>query len=152
VLSIKFIGIALISLVTAIVFAGKLAQYRLSPAGKSGEPAAAFVPVSTFDLGSVPAGKVLETRFKVVNDGGTRLVIRKQTSNCPCVNARWKPLIVFPGATQYITLTLDTRELEGPFQFEMDYATNDPELPKFTLTLRVDVEPQGQTSTMSVSG
>ncbi len=105
----------------------------------SSQHAVARIPVTAIDLGRVAAGTVLETRFKVVNDGGRRLILRQQTSSCPCVTGRSQPLILFPDETKYITLCLDSRNLEGPFQLEMNYSTNDPGMPKFALRLRVDV-------------
>ena len=131
----------------AAIFCGKIAVELLGQEVQPDRPAVAWIPVTELDLGQVVAGQVVKTRFQVVNKGGRRLIIRQHTASCPCVSARTKPVILLPGETRYIAITLDSHDLEGPFQMEMDYTTSDPELPQFTLKLTVEVVPKNDRRT-----
>ncbi len=96
------------------------------------------------DFGRVPEGALLMAGFEIHNTGGKRLVVREQARGCACVTVGRREVMVPPGGSQNLTPGLDTKKLKGPLRTTIQYQTNDPQQPTFTLVLLADIEPSEQ--------
>src|SRR5687768_9481180 len=92
-----------------------------------------------WDFGTVAAGTPLCVSCAVQNGGGRRLIIHPVSRDCPCAGSDADSLFIPPGSTANLVATIDSRGLAGSVQVDLEYSTNDPELPRFALTLRADV-------------
>jgi hypothetical protein len=106
----------------------------------------AVVPQKERAFGNVSAGPPLVATFPVENVGGRRLILHPQGSSCACVAASRQPIIIPPGGRDMVALTLQTRDLRGWLQTEVEYLTNDPERPRLTFKVSAEV-PSERTPT-----
>ena len=107
------------------------------PAAEGDSPGAARLRLeeSRRDLGTLAAGKPARATFRVANDGSRRLVIRKETGHCCGRGGHEEITIVQPGGSADLVVELDTTGIHGGLQSDILYATNDPRMPRFTLTI-----------------
>lgn len=92
------------------------------------------VPAARQDLGTIRGG-LTQARFEVVNDGSRRAVLRKQTGHCCGASGPDEITFVAPGDSVTLVVDLDTAGIQGGFQRDVVYATNDPKLPELKLTV-----------------
>ncbi|HUE69739.1 MAG TPA: DUF1573 domain-containing protein [Pirellulaceae bacterium] len=90
---------------------------------------------SRCDVGQIAAGGSAEATFHVFNDGARRLILRKETGNCCGHGAPDEITLVPPGGSATLTVEVETIGIRGGLQREIVYATNDPRMPKLTLTV-----------------
>ena len=99
------------------------------------------VPVARQDLGTIRGGQT-QARFEVVNEGSRRAVLRKQTGHCCGASGPDEITFVAPGDSVTLVVDLDTAGIQGGFQRDVVYATNDPKLPELKLTVVARVQGQ----------
>lgn len=87
------------------------------------------------ELGNLAAGKPARATFRAFNDGTHRLVIRKETGHCCGRGGEEEITIVPPGESRNLVVEVDTTGIQGGLQSDITYASNDPRMPRFTLTV-----------------
>ena len=89
------------------------------------------------DLGTVNPREDLCGYVLVGNDGAKRLIILPETGGCPCCGDDLPaPFIVAPNERRWMKVRGHS-PLRGRFVIEnVDYKTNDPNAPRFSVTLR----------------
>ena len=92
------------------------------------------------ELGTVAADKPARAKFQVANDGTRRLVIRRETGHCCGRGGPEEITIVPPGDSATLVVEVETTGIRGGLQQEIVYATNDPKMPQFRLTVVASVE------------
>ncbi len=92
------------------------------------------------DLGHITAQKEWEIVFPIRNAGARRLVLNEQDPECNCGDRDRRMILVPPGATADVTVTLDTRFAAGPIESTVAFTTNDPARPSLNLTVRAWVD------------
>ena len=107
-------------------------------AGGSGPTA--VVPCTQQDLGTVPQGEVLQTGFPVTNTGTRRLILLEKSRACCGQSTPQHQTAVLPGEATELRVEVDTSQWSGRMREVVHYATNDPDLPRFSLTLNAQVE------------
>jgi len=91
------------------------------------------------NFGVVSQGELLQTTFPVANRGNRRLVLA--ALNQPCCGQDGLPeLIVLPATSVDIPVELDTARWFGDVRHVVEYATNDPYVPRLIFTLKARVE------------
>ena len=90
---------------------------------------------SRCDVGPIVAGQSAEATFRVHNDGARRLILRKETGHCCGQGGPEEITLVPPGGSATLTLEVETIGIRGGLQQETVYATNDPRMPRLTLTV-----------------
>jgi hypothetical protein len=119
------------------------ALFAPAESGDHGGTARLRLDETRHDLGTLAAGKPAQATFRVANDGARRLVIRRVTGNC-CGRGGppEPPTIVPPGESRQLVVVLDTTGIQGGLQTDITYATNDPRMPRFELTVvgRVQID------------
>ena len=91
------------------------------------------------DLGHTSVQKEWAVVFPVRNDGARRLVLNELEPGC-CGDRVRRTILVPPGATAKVTVTLDTRRISGPIESTVAFATSDPAHPFLNLTARAWVD------------
>jgi hypothetical protein len=107
---------------------------------KSSDPAEPKLAIASFEhsFGTVVAGKPLNHTFKVKNEGTATLEIKNVSPSCGCTTTNYDKAIS-PGQTGGITLAIEkTENYRGEVIKTAEVTTNDPNQPKFTLTLRAN--------------
>ena len=92
------------------------------------------------DLGNTTLEKQWKIVFPIRNDGARRLVLNELEHECNCKDHARRVILVRPGATAEVTVTLDTRFASGPIEATTSFATNDPARPSLNLTVRACVD------------
>ena len=92
------------------------------------------------DLGRTTVLKEWEIVFPVRNRGTRRLVLNETASECNCEDRAARTILIPPGETARVSVTLDTRFASGPLQATAAFTTNDPAHPTLTLTVRACVD------------
>ena len=91
------------------------------------------------DLGHTTVQKEWEIVFRVRNDGTRRLVLNELESAC-CGDRARRTILVPPGTTAEVTVTLDTCFASGPIEATATFTTSDPAHPSLNLTVRAWVD------------
>lgn len=95
----------------------------------------------THDLGVVAPGSKVEHTFVLENPGPETHRITHVSAACGCTVASYDREIE-PGSKGEVRATVDVTSLPpGPFAKTVDVETDDPDLPRVTLTLRGDLQP-----------
>ena len=91
------------------------------------------------DLGKVDEGVEITGKFKVSNSGGVPLAITDIKSSCGCTFPVWKQRTLKPGETVELPVTVDTAMKQDKVERTMDVFSADPQRPKVTLTIKLEV-------------
>jgi Protein of unknown function (DUF1573) len=87
-------------------------------------------------FGKIKAGTPLTHTFKIKNEGKAPLEIKSVTPACGCTASNFDKTIA-PGQSGGITLAIEhTESYRGEVVKTAEVTSNDPDLAKFTLTLR----------------
>jgi len=105
-----------------------------------------------WDFGTVSAGSDIRASFPIRNVGGRRLILVEQSRSCGCLSTQEPEIIVPPGGSRDLEILLKTSQLDGSVRKHVQYGSNDPELPTFTLTLIAEVEGRSSHAAGPVSG
>jgi hypothetical protein len=104
-----------------------------------GKPVAA-VAEPIIDAGEVPVGQPIDVVFEIENQGDAPLRITEVRPTCGCTVAEYDDSIE-PGETGRIHATIDTTSIVGANAKAIAVFTNDPDNPRFQLTVQSDVKP-----------
>jgi hypothetical protein len=115
-----------------------LAWFADSDAG--GARPTAVLPCTQRDLGAVCQGVILRTAFPIRNLGTRRLILLQQSQGCCGQPAGQTETAVLPGEATELIVEADTSRWCGRLRKVVHYTTNDPDLPRFALTLSARVE------------
>jgi Protein of unknown function (DUF1573) len=132
-LKATFIALILVAAV-AVVTAQKKATNN---APETGQPK---LVMDSFEhsFGTIKAGTPLNHTFKIKNDGKAPLEITNVSPSCGCTTTNYDKVIA-PGQTGGITLAIDkTESYSGEVVKIAEVTTNDPNKPRFTLTLKAN--------------
>lgn len=102
-----------------------------------------LLPRQTRDFGALPQGGVLQAVFPVANTGTARLVLVDQPGPCCGRPPDPRSVVVAPGESKQLTVEVDTAQWFGQMEHKAEYSTNDPDRPRFTLTVTARVESSG---------
>ena len=94
------------------------------------------VEPTSFEFGTVRAGRAVQKEFLVRNHGRTDLVIHKLVSSCGCTAALTDSQTVKPGGSTPLRVTLTAPEEPGRLQKSVLIQSNDPARP----TVEVKIE------------
>lgn len=84
--------------------------------------------------GQLEPGPRYEYTFPIRNEGTAPLSILRAEADCICIEPAFDPVIA-PGGTGSVRLTFDTKGRVGLMRKNVVVETNDPEQPRFALTL-----------------
>jgi len=91
-----------------------------------------------YSFGKIKAGTPLTHTFKIKNEGKAVLEIKSVTPACGCTASSFDKSIA-PGQSGGITLAIEhTESYRGEVVKTADVTSNDPALPRFTLTLQAE--------------
>jgi hypothetical protein len=133
---LKATFIALILVAAVVVVAAQKKAANNTPG--NGQPKLA---IDSFEhsFGTVKAGTPLNHTFKFKNDGKAPLAITNVSPACGCTTTNYDKVIA-PGQTGGITLAIDkTESYNGEVVKTAEVTTNDPNKPRFTLTLKANI-------------
>jgi hypothetical protein len=91
------------------------------------------------DFGTLPQGMVLRTLFRVENGGDRRLILVDKTAACCGEEPDPRGFIVPPHEAKELPVEVDTMQWWGHMEHVVEYTTNDPATPRFTLKLTARV-------------
>ena len=95
-----------------------------------------YIADDRFDFGDVPQGRVVEHRFMVSNPGPSTLAIGIAGMSHPGMNIR-APQKLPPGESGWITVTWDTRPVQGEMTAEVLLRLNETESAALRLSAKV---------------
>jgi hypothetical protein len=95
------------------------------------EKAVVTVAATQCNLGPLSPTALATASFTVGNTGNRRLIIREDRCS-GCGQAEW---IIEPGGTDNLTIPFDATGLQGSVRQVRHFTTNDPALPRLTLTV-----------------
>jgi hypothetical protein len=122
------------------IFVGCISP-AMSISGRTGPVAASLVlPKTVRDLGRTSTRQERGVPFQIRNVGTRRLVINEVDAGCGCGDPRRKTVIIPPGESVEVTVTLDTRFANGPVENIATFTTSDPGHPRFDLIVRAWVD------------
>ncbi|NQU24219.1 MAG: DUF1573 domain-containing protein [Candidatus Nealsonbacteria bacterium] len=87
------------------------------------------------DLGTVARSAVLRTTFRVANRGTRRLVLVEQGQRCCGGSVGVQEIIVPPGDSRDVPVQVDVGPWLGRMEQTVQYTTNDPQRPRFSVTV-----------------
>lgn len=91
------------------------------------------------EFGTVVEGAVLSTTFTLRNLGTRRLVVNEEVCR-PCGSTGApRTVIVKPGDSANITVSVDTNGVSGRLRHLRHYTTNDPDNPRFEILVSATV-------------
>ena len=99
-----------------------------------------YVAEKLRDLGRTPVQKKWDVDFPIRNIGTRRLVVNELDPGCRCGNRVHRTILIPPGETAEVAVTLNTRFDSGPIETTAVFTTNDPGQPRFNLTVRAWVD------------
>ena len=117
-----------------------------APAAAPAAPAAdpngpkLVLPEDKKDVGVVAKGEAIKHAFVVKNAGKSDLHITDVKPSCGCTVPDFDKVIK-PGAEGKITLTVDTKNFQGPISKTALVISDDPTTPQVTLFLSANVKP-----------
>jgi len=124
-----------IALIVAVVAAAAIVAAQQKETGQPKLALDAF----EHSFGTIKAGTPLKHSFPIKNEGRADLEIKNVIPSCGCTTTNYDKLIS-PGKTGSITLEIDkTADYRGEVVKTADVTTNDPEKPRFTLTLKANI-------------
>lgn len=85
-----------------------------------------FLPVTSYDFGKIPEGRVVEHVFILKNTGKTPLEIISVTPDCNCTKARFSANQIKPGGQVELIITFYSQGQRGSFTKLVIIETNDP--------------------------
>ena len=94
------------------------------------------------DLGTVPGDVPLVARFAVRNEGGRRLVVRRESGACCGQTDTNDAILVMPGDSAELVATIDAAGQRGRLEKRLSYTTNDAALPRFELAVSAYIAPK----------
>jgi len=100
----------------------------------------AYCPEPNYDWGTVYSGEEVVHTFVVYNKGGATLRIESVRPSCGCTASKYDREIP-PGGKGGITLKMRTRGFTHRTQKRTTVTTNDPNNPRFFLTMGGDIKP-----------
>ncbi len=133
--------------------------------GALGKPVI-FAAEPEFDFGKVKQGESVEHIYKIKNTGDKELILEKATSSCGCTTSVLSTGSIPPGGEGEVKAVFNTRGRKGISSKRITVFSNDPDNPKFNLTIKgeilVDIEvtpssisfgeiPIGQSSSKTAS-
>jgi hypothetical protein len=122
----------------------RMAHWVAGATGHLPENAVVSIAEIERDFGTVDAGGELPASFRVTNSGGRRLILLEKSRSCGCLATGRPEILVQPGQSVDLEITLKTGRLRGPIRKAVYYYTNDPKRPLLTLTMTAEVRPRPQ--------
>ena len=119
-----------------------LAMTTLGPTSPVGP--ALVLPKNVRDLGRVSTRQEWRVTFPIRNAGARRLVLNELDVGCDCSDGVQRAILVAPGETAELEVTLDTRFATGCVENIATFTTSDPAHPRFDLTVRAWVDADEQ--------
>ncbi|MFH1919181.1 MAG: DUF1573 domain-containing protein [Planctomycetota bacterium] len=98
------------------------------------------LPRSERDLGTVSQGGTIRAVFPIRNAGIRRLIVMEEGKGCCGEPAEPRRIILAPGESTSVEVEVNTAQWHGRVEHAVHYTTNDPELPRFALTVTANVE------------
>ncbi len=91
------------------------------------------------DFGIVPPARQLRAKFLLKNQGTKRAIVREDVPDCDACEKASLIHVINVGDSVHIELLLPTPQQSGRVEQQHSFLTNDPRLPRFTLTLQANV-------------
>ena len=98
-----------------------------------------ILPCSKRDLGAVVQGEVLRASFPIKNEGSRRLIVLEAGTSCCGQSAGPRRIVLLPGESKRLSVEVDSRQWYGRMEYSRRYTTNDPSLPRFSLSVSANV-------------
>jgi hypothetical protein len=111
----------------------------------------AHISCALQDFGTIGQGSLLRARFPISNTGDRRLIVTEKAEGCCGDSSSARSIVVEPGDTHILNITIDTELWCGQIEHEKRYATNDPKRSQFTLTVRGKVDSKNRASKARLS-
>ncbi len=111
------------------------------PSAKSQGPKFELVGPSTQEFGKINSYEKKTVNFRVKNTGGSAGTLLNLISTCSCTSGSTDKTRVEPQEEAVVTLVLDPSTVRGIFKRGIWVETDDPERPRFALTLHGEVLP-----------
>jgi hypothetical protein len=136
--------IVMMALVSVWTFSARAQEPATSPAPESAaatpETTAPLAPKlvceeATFNFGEMDNSKFVEHRFVLKNEGNITLEIGAVRASCGCTVANISQKSVPPGGTTEVSARLSLTGRQGSQNKTITVESNDPQQPRFTLTL-----------------
>ncbi len=125
------------SVLVAILVLGAALGVGASAVSAQPSPPAAAVEKLVLDLGKINRGDTSTARFVIKNEGGSPLLFENATSSCSCAIAV-APGEIAPGKEGEMVVEVKTENLSGPSRATVSVSTNDPEIPRLQLSIRME--------------
>ncbi len=116
------------------------AQASVKPAQHSSRGPLIHIERQVVDVGLVKQGKEIRAEFQMKNSGVQDLLISELQPSCGCILVSFDRILK-PGESGAIKVSIDHRRLNGVFEKEVGFVSNDPSHPKVKLTVKGKFEP-----------
>ncbi|MCH7729706.1 MAG: DUF1573 domain-containing protein [Planctomycetes bacterium] len=92
------------------------------------------------DLGRRTCESELIVVFPIQNRGTRRLVVNEMDIDNCCGDRVLRTFLVSPGETAHVVVTFDPSGKSGPVATVANFTTNDPTQPRFSLTMKAQID------------
>lgn len=126
-----------------VLFGGLLRSALLASLAEVGEgdPPQLVLSQSNLDFAEVTPGQSLQGSIGLHNVGGQRLFVRKTAGDCAlCDDQSNAPIIFGPNTVGRLPVELAAPRHSGAMARILSFETNDPKLPRFSVTVRASVK------------
>ncbi|HTK81989.1 MAG TPA: DUF1573 domain-containing protein [Bacteroidota bacterium] len=89
-----------------------------------------------FDLGKIYEGRSVDRKLTIQNVGRDTLVINNVHTSCGCTVAKLSSDRILPGKREKLTVTIDSKDIQGDIKRDVYIASNDTASPKLDLVFR----------------
>lgn len=90
----------------------------------------------SFDLGKIYEGRSVDRKLTIQNAGRDTLVIRNVHTSCGCTVAKLSSDRIPPGKREKLTVTIDSKNIQGEIKRDVYIASNDSSSPRLDLVFR----------------
>lgn len=107
---------------------------------RSGDPAHLRIDPPQWDFGKISSSQIVRHTFLLWNTGASTLYIRDLTVTCGCTVVDVSTRSIDPGKSASLTVRIEPDAKEGLVEKSVTIATNDPDGPLRTVTVRAQVQ------------
>jgi hypothetical protein len=105
------------------------------------QPLHSINEATTMNIGTLYEGQPTIRKLAIINDGNKILHINRLWTSCGCTAATLPSNDISPGTHETLSVSFDTKDLQGKFKREVHIASNDTRNPQFDITFEGTIVP-----------
>ena len=105
------------------------------------QPRLSIDGATAMNIGTLYEGQTTVRKLAMANGGNSTLHISRLWTSCGCTAAALSSTDISPGTGETLSVSFDTKDLQGNFKREVHIASNDPRTPQLDLSFAGTIVP-----------